>query len=267
MKRDVRLSASEWDAQAERYRQGICCHLIAKETGACRHTVMRQLRIREVVIKSRKDWVMESQSYRAEALRAGVKTCRECHLAVNLAQFVKDSGKVDGTTNVCKKCWNEHMRRIRTTAGWKKRRLGYIRKYRASEKGHRQMLESARRAMSRPGNRFTAGRQSAKKRGLSWGLHREEYLEAIKLQCKYCTGDLPPNGIGLDRIDNSIGYERSNVVPCCALCNLTRGDRFSYQEMIEIIGPCIRQIRALRNVGNVHIRPDYTPPIASGSHQ
>lgn len=29
---------------------------------------------------------------------------------------------------------------------------------------------------------------------------------------------------GLDRVDNSIGYIESNVVPCCYICNKMKGE-------------------------------------------
>ena len=29
---------------------------------------------------------------------------------------------------------------------------------------------------------------------------------------------------GLDRVDNSVGYIESNVVPCCYICNKMKGD-------------------------------------------
>ena len=40
--------------------------------------------------------------------------------------------------------------------------------------------------------------------------------------------------IGLDRIDNNKGHILENCVLCCETCNMTRGNRFSYDEMIEI---------------------------------
>lgn len=44
----------------------------------------------------------------------------------------------------------------------------------------------------------------------------EEFLEFISKPCTYC-GIEPANGI--DRIDSTIGYTKSNSVPCCKYCN------------------------------------------------
>ncbi len=60
----------------------------------------------------------------------------------------------------------------------------------------------------------------------------EDYQEIMKeLKCHYCTTDISLEiGFGLDRRDNSRGYFKDNVVPCCGICNRTKGDRFNYEE-------------------------------------
>lgn len=61
--------------------------------------------------------------------------------------------------------------------------------------------------------------------------------------CVYCgtTTEL----IGADRIDNSKGHTMDNVVPSCGLCNMTRADRFSHEEMF-LLGETIKAIRESR---------------------
>lgn len=56
--------------------------------------------------------------------------------------------------------------------------------------------------------------------------------------CYYCGSQ---ERLGLDRIDNSKGHTENNTVVCCELCNMTRGDRFSVEEMKEI-GSTIHRI-------------------------
>lgn len=67
----------------------------------------------------------------------------------------------------------------------------------------------------------------------------DEYSILIKNNCYYCKSLLPEAGIGLDRINNTIGYTINNVIPCCANCNMTRGDRYSIEEMKCMIGALI----------------------------
>ena len=64
-----------------------------------------------------------------------------------------------------------------------------------------------------------------------------------------------PAGIysaGLDRKDNTKGYELDNVVGCCGACNIIRGDRFSIEEM-KLLGETVRKIKQNRVI---NLRPD-----------
>lgn len=60
--------------------------------------------------------------------------------------------------------------------------------------------------------------------------------------CIYC-GDT--HLIGCDRIDNTKGHLKINVVPCCCSCNRARCDSFSHEEML-VLGKTIRQIKLNR---------------------
>lgn len=62
-------------------------------------------------------------------------------------------------------------------------------------------------------------------------------------QCYYCEDSLR---VGCDRIDNSRGHIKTNVVPCCIECNTVRNDNFSVDEM-RILGKTIKYIKDERN--------------------
>mgnify|MGYP001559832597 CR=1 len=64
--------------------------------------------------------------------------------------------------------------------------------------------------------------------------------------CYYCQFPLPDAGVGLDRLDNSIGYTVANVVPCCTDCNYTRGHTWSHQEYLEL-APMVRRLKIARS--------------------
>ncbi len=51
---------------------------------------------------------------------------------------------------------------------------------------------------------------------------------------------------GLDRIDNSIGYLKDNVLPCCQYCNAIRMDVLTVKETKKVID-FIKQIRQTNN--------------------
>src|SRR5579859_3794845 len=69
----------------------------------------------------------------------------------------------------------------------------------------------------------------ARSRKLVWALMEEQFDALTSSDCRYCgaspaqrvkskyrKGDFIYNGI--DRVDNSRGYEPDNVVPCCKIC-------------------------------------------------
>jgi hypothetical protein len=51
------------------------------------------------------------------------------------------------------------------------------------------------------------------------------------------------SGVGLDRLDNDIGYMSGNVVPCCGICNTTKNSMLSSEEMIEVV----KLLKVMRN--------------------
>lgn len=54
-------------------------------------------------------------------------------------------------------------------------------------------------------------------RGYDWYISDEYAKELMTSPCHYC--GLCERVNGMDRVDNSLGYWSSNVVPCCKLCN------------------------------------------------
>lgn len=83
-------------------------------------------------------------------------------------------------------------------------------------------------------NRVLCGyKEGAKSRGYSWGLSEQEFDLLTNQNCYYC--GVEPNSIrinngngatklsfiynGIDRLDNTKGYEVDNCVSCCRICN------------------------------------------------
>lgn len=79
--------------------------------------------------------------------------------------------------------------------------------------------------------RFIHSAIMAKDRGLSWIITKEEHAALLLKPCDYCGKELNPTGSGLDRMNNTIGYEIYNVVPCCRECNRVKSDVLTHEEM------------------------------------
>jgi len=90
--------------------------------------------------------------------------------------------------------------------------------------------------------RFILAKSAAKQAGHIWEITLEQFRVLNALPCYYCAGPLPNKGRGLDRLDNSGDYLMSNVVPCCSICNMLRGDNFTPAETKV----AIRAIQAYR---------------------
>jgi hypothetical protein len=77
-------------------------------------------------------------------------------------------------------------------------------------------------------------KRSAKHRGITFNLTKDEHYNIITKACTYC-GQLPmvntnanvgipfPH-LGVDRIDSKKGYETFNCVSCCSTCNKMKLD-------------------------------------------
>ena len=84
---------------------------------------------------------------------------------------------------------------------------------------------------------YSRYRASARERGYSFNISKELFSYLIEQPCYYC-GTKPKNKYtdsgypnefyyhnGIDRINNEIGYEDDNVIPCCTDCNVAKGTK------------------------------------------
>lgn len=94
---------------------------------------------------------------------------------------------------------------------------------------------------------------------LPWTLSLETYKKLVTSPCFYC-GELPnqiPHGTvlkrlgvkrnGIDRVDNSKGYNESNCVPCCRVCNWEK----AAQTQVEFIEHTRRRYEYLQANGRL----------------
>ena len=90
--------------------------------------------------------------------------------------------------------------------------------------------------------------KTAKRRSKEMTLTFDEYKVVAVHPCYYCLNALcgqSQQGGGLDRLDNNIGYVPGNVVSCCAVCNKTRGDRFTVEETKAMIATVLEMRKRL----------------------
>lgn len=103
---------------------------------------------------------------------------------------------------------------------------------------------------------------NAKSRGIDFNLRRGEFEKLIKQNCFYC-GIRPSNMFtgfcrknehkhapvmysGIDRVDNSKGYEPGNCVPCCFQCNWSKKDLSNEQFLGWIRSVYVTKLAGIR---------------------
>lgn len=98
----------------------------------------------------------------------------------------------------------------------KSRYYSYFQKYRVTPKG-----------------KYHIYRGDAKRRGIIMKLTFSQFSKIISQPCKYC-GDTGSH-IGIDRVNNSVGYLNGNCVACCKYCNYMKKDMSSDDFLDHVI--------------------------------
>lgn len=165
----------------------------------------------------------------AEILRTGRRTCTTCAIVKGLEEFHK---RTNGSPEAsCKECT-------------RKRNNG---NYRKKSTYYNNRLRGNKRLLHQKWARTKGALKYRTKTPREFLITLEEYAEIIKDNaCTYCGGALPQTMGGLDRLDNSKGYTKENVVPCCFTCNTIRGDSLSHEEM-KAVANFIKGLRSGKN--------------------
>lgn len=134
-----------------------------------------------------------------------MKECNACNLDKPFSEYYSGRGK-------CKACIR--LDRITDT-----NRLQKYRDYRKTPKGVYGYYKS-----------------NAKTGKKSFKITYEEFLTYWQKPCHYCGSEIEK--AGLDRVDNTIGYELTNIVSCCSVCNMMKKDLtvdIFYSKIYQII--------------------------------
>ncbi len=97
--------------------------------------------------------------------------------------------------------------------------------------------------------KFRGIKANSRIRRIEFNLGIDEFTDWYNNQekkCHYCNRELVQfkkgdNGMTIDRLDNTIGYEIKNIVLCCWRCNIIKGHWFTEQDMLEIAGGYLRE--------------------------
>lgn len=79
-------------------------------------------------------------------------------------------------------------------------------------------------------HKFYTLRTAARRKGRVWELTRDEFKDIRVKPCYYC--GYHNSTVGIDRVDNNVGYTLDNCVPCCFVCNRMKSI-LTYDEFID----------------------------------
>lgn len=80
---------------------------------------------------------------------------------------------------------------------------------------------------------YSIYKRSAKDKNYTLNINFDYFVKLLKSNCFYC--GIQPSRLyhksvyqiyynGIDRVDNNLGYEHSNVVTCCRMCNVAKNN-------------------------------------------
>ena len=96
----------------------------------------------------------------------------------------------------------------------------YQQQWRTTTKGKKSQAITHKKYGQTLAGKYSNYRGTAKVRGLEFSLSLEQFSRLWEKDCSYC--GTPIATIGIDRVNNNIGYTARNVVPCCPDCNLAK---------------------------------------------
>ena len=67
---------------------------------------------------------------------------------------------------------------------------------------------------------FHTYKKRAKRDNIKFEITEKDCIPFYNTNCSYCGSKI--NGLGIDRIDNKLGYNLNNMIPCCSRCNFMK---------------------------------------------
>lgn len=176
-----------------------------------------------------------------------MQTCSICHIDKEDSDFgtYLYQGQIKRKTH-CKQCY----RQIRHQS-WLKHRRKHLDKAKVYRQTHKEEFRLRQRkwyAKNKPNEiqrlavyrstwegKISQWKLGAKRRKIQWSIS-ESFLKQLPMKCHYSGLPLTmeigqPNTLSIDRVDSSQPYIETNIVPCCSVVNIMKGE-LSQQDFI-----------------------------------
>lgn len=142
------------------------------------------------------------------------KFCKVCNIEKPYSEFHKMSGCIGGVRTVCKECRKIEKVEYHSRPKVKERIKQH---YQDNKEVFRKRMNIHYWTLN---GQYHNYKKRAKKGNLEFCLTEEDCAPFYKTNCYYCNDNL--KGLGIDRLNNSKGYIKDNIVPCCSTCNFMK---------------------------------------------
>ena len=141
-----------------------------------------------------------------------MKPCSLCKVQTPLDDFYSNKNFPNGKSYDCATCRKEKSKEY----------------YGRDKKKHNANTAAYART---PKGSYVAFTSTSKYRGIANELSFDQFMSLWQKPCYYCGDSIKT--VGIDRVNSSVGYVLTNVVPCCYPCNVAKMDSTQEAEIVR----------------------------------
>lgn len=156
--------------------------------------------------------------------------CRICRKRLEITNFYPSKRHKLKVDTKCNECTRKYYRDKYHENPDRQRQYERERKRNRTEAEKDKARKAQRDWSKTTKGRYKSYRVQSKKRNREFSLSLNDFTEIINRNCMYC-GEI---SLGIDRLDNKLGYTLNNSKPCCGECNKMKRD----MSFIEFIKKC-----------------------------
>lgn len=118
-----------------------------------------------------------------------------------------------------------------------KKNYGYVENYRKNSPN--KWKATLDRYRNKPDYIYGRLKSGAKRRNLDFNITLRDVEFICSKNCYYCNDS---ESISIDRVDNNIGYIKTNCVSCCTMCNMMKKN-FTKNDFLEKVKQIFNNIK------------------------
>lgn len=190
-----------------------------------------------------------------------MKYCPKCKKTLKLKCFYKNKSQKFGVDVYCKSCSKQRSNEYYKTHG-KKCNKEVKKQYDIEyKKNNKEKIKKIQRKYNKTLKcRYLDYKKGAVARGLEFNLSKEYFSMFWNSQCYYCGSDIET--IGIDRINNELGYVENNCVSCCETCNRAKLD-LNFEDWISYLNQIVnfheKKLIVEKNIDIYCLKNTYNP--------